>query len=464
MNPYNANHTSDPDPNKRWDGQFPSLWVTNGGGGVFADIWTPSTFADAGMYVSNTDTEGRVYELSSEHHVRMEIKLDHVANWEIVALQTEEEHGEGGYALPLDIENSRNVLLANFHSYRVVGSHETFPYGVKVSHSSDIRFRNLHMDSDSKVAFNDSVFDEYNGRTVRFREFASLTLPSQTEVVQYDKVLGTVHKLAGGFYNVSGGAVDAQGRLYFVDAHEQKVYRWSSTEGLETICDAPLDVTNLAVDPSGDLMLVSYAGKGTVYSLRAGGTMRDLTLLSPQPATARPGMIAALANDYWKLRGVYIDAPAPPAHFQYISPDNKMFLAADVDFTTGALYYGTKMADVLRTFGLQPAMEGRPFYVTDEEEQKTYAATVGADGSIANLRLFAERGGESTVADDTGRVYVAAGEVFVYRSDGAELGVIQVPERPIDLVVAEHASRPMLYILARTSLYAVDLSEVSTAR
>jgi hypothetical protein len=101
MNPYNANHTGDPDPKKRWDGQFPSLWVTDGGGGTFADIWTPSTFADAGLYVSNTSTPGHVYELSSEHHVRMEVKLDHVSNWELVALQTEEEHGEGGRAVPL---------------------------------------------------------------------------------------------------------------------------------------------------------------------------------------------------------------------------------------------------------------------------------------------------------------------------------------------------------------------------
>ena len=75
---YNNTHTADPNLNRRWDGQYPSLWVTNGGGGRFVDIWTPSTFARAGMYVSDTSTEGRVYEMSSEHHVRNEVVLRNV--------------------------------------------------------------------------------------------------------------------------------------------------------------------------------------------------------------------------------------------------------------------------------------------------------------------------------------------------------------------------------------------------
>ena len=35
-----------------------------------------------------------MYEMSIEHHVRNEIVLNHVANWELLAPQTEEEYGE----------------------------------------------------------------------------------------------------------------------------------------------------------------------------------------------------------------------------------------------------------------------------------------------------------------------------------------------------------------------------------
>ena len=100
-------HSGDPVADNRWDGQYPSIWVTDGGGGTFADVWTPNTFAQAGFYVSNTNTPGHVYQLSAEHHVRNEIVLDGVRNWEFLAPQTEQEVGEGMDAISLEIRNSQ---------------------------------------------------------------------------------------------------------------------------------------------------------------------------------------------------------------------------------------------------------------------------------------------------------------------------------------------------------------------
>jgi hypothetical protein len=158
---YNDTHSADSNPNRRWDGQYPSLWIT--GGGTFVGIWTPSTFAQAGLYISNTSTAGRIYELSSEHHVRNEVVLDHASNWQIYALQTEEERGEGGFALPLDIRNSSNITFANLHMYRVVSSYQPFKYAITVTNSSNIRFRNVHCYSDSKVSFDTTIYDQtYN--------------------------------------------------------------------------------------------------------------------------------------------------------------------------------------------------------------------------------------------------------------------------------------------------------------
>ena len=463
MNPYNANHTGDPDPLKKWDSEYPSLWVTNNGGGTFADIWTPSTFADAGMYISNTSTEGHVYELSSEHHVRMELKLDHVSNWELVALQTEEEHGEGSKALPLEIDNSDNITVANFHSYRVVGMLDTFPYGISVSGSNNIRFRNLHMDSNSKVSFDDAVYSRDDGNSVRYREFGSLDISSSPAPAKASAE-GGVRKLTGGFYNISGATLDPGGNLYFADIHEQKVYRWSPTANngtgaLSTIVDAPLDIANLLIDPSGDLMMVSYQGKGTVYALKQNAPLSDLQLLNPAPSIPRPGVAPVLATDYWSLRGQLINPTSTIKRFQYLSPDNKVFLSASEAFTTGALYYGTKMADVLRTFVLLQAVAGQPFYLTDEEEEKTYSAAVDSAGGLSNVKLFAERGGESVATDSAGNVYIAAGEIFIYKKDGTAAGILRVPERPINLLVDHSSQGDKLYILARTSLYEADLPQ-----
>src|SRR6266404_9481842 len=217
---YNNTHTADSNINRRWDGQYPSLWVTDGGGGTFVDIWTPSTFAQAGLYVSNTSTSGRVYELSSEHHVRNEVVLHNVSNWQIYALQTEEERGEGGFALPLEIRDSSDVTIANLHMYRVVSSYQPFPYAVKIINSRNIRFRNVHCYSDSKVSFDDAVYDQTHGIEIRQREFAWLDISGNApgpRTVEPSPVLASgakIEKVAGGFFNIAGGAIDASGDIY----------------------------------------------------------------------------------------------------------------------------------------------------------------------------------------------------------------------------------------------------------
>ncbi len=280
---------------RRWDGQYPSLWVTDGGGGTFFDIWTPSTFAQAGLLVSDTSTAGRVYELSSEHHVRNEVQLHHVSNWAIYALQTEEERGEGGDALPLEIVDSSNVTVANLHMYRVISMFQPFPWAVKVAGSRDIRFRNVHCYSNSKVSFDSTVYDETHDVQVRQRELAWLDLSGRAPAPRAESASAVlepgarVEKLAGGFYDISGGAVGPSGDFFFVDARRQRICRWSAAERrLSTVRDNPLDPVNLAFDKAGDLMVVSYAGDGTVYTFKPDSPEGDVTLLRRSPSRRAP--------------------------------------------------------------------------------------------------------------------------------------------------------------------------------
>ena len=112
------------------------------------------------------------------------------------------------------------------------------------------------------------------------------------------------------------------------------------------------------------------------------------------------------------------------------------------------------MADVLRGLGLQKEVPGHPFYVTEEGEQKTYKGKINLSGSIEDLQIFAEEGGESLAQDAHGNVYLAAGQLLVYTPNGKLAERIEVPERPIDLIFGG-AGRRTLYILTHHSLYAV---------
>lgn len=459
---YNNTHTADTDIKRKWDSQYPSLWVTDGGGGTFADIWTPSTFAQAGMYISNTLTSGRVYELSSEHHVRNEVKLNHASNWQIYALQTEEERGEGPFALPLSIVDSSNITVANYHSYRVVSSYQPFPNAIKIARSHNIRLRNIHVYSDSKVSFdNSAIIEQPHNIQIRDREFAALTIDGTAAAppaVHHSSILATgaqVKKISAGFFNISGAAVDRAGRLYFVDAHWQRIYRWSPEENNPVIVsDSPLSPVQLAFDKAGHLMVVSYDGDGTVYSFDPNSPEEHITLLKPQKASPRPSMTAVLPVDDWRNENDFLQAVPVPKPYQYVSPDGSTFIPAGEDFVSGALYYGTKMADVLRAFALAPAVSGHPFYVSSESGEKTYVANVAQDGTLTNMKLFAERGGESVTQDAEGNVFIAAGQIFVYNPSGHLIDIIDVPERPIDLIFGGKDGHT-LFILSHTSLYSV---------
>ncbi|MGA2564357.1 MAG: glycosyl hydrolase family 28-related protein [Steroidobacteraceae bacterium] len=496
-NPYNNDHTADPDLHKRWDGQFPSVWVTDGGGGTFADIWSPDTFAQAGFMVSNTKTPGHVYELSVEHHVRNEIKFDHAENWDINAPQTEEEAGESPEALSLELDWSANITVANYHAYRVTRSRAPFAAAVRLYHSANIRFRNVHVNAESgfatcdnngcgtflrlsKYPYENAIEDMTHGLQVREREFALLDIPAQAtaaEPADASAVLAPgakIQKLLDGFYSISGAAVDAAGKLYFVDHHQQRIFGWSAAQGLTIERDNPLDPVNLAFDKAGDLLVLSSDGaQGTVYSFRPGSPADELTLLAPQPSAPHPGASALLPTNYWNngefqdqldlttyryrtLPEMFARDVSTPTASEYVAPDGSVFLRSGRVFQQGPPdSSGWRFSDNLDTYGLISAAPGERVYVSSASEDRTYSAVVGTDGTLGDLKIFAERGGESVAVDASGNIYVANGQIFVYNGAGQQIAEIDVPERPIDIVFGG-ADRRTLFILAHHALFAVE--------
>ncbi len=443
-----------------WDSQYTSLWVTQGGGGTFKDIWTPNPYARSGMLISDTSTSGRLYAMSAEHHVSNEVVIRNASNWRFYALQFEEEREEGPKALPLEIENSDNLLFANTFFYRVVSCFEPFPYAVKVSNSKDIQFRNLHCYSNSKVSFDSPVFDATSGVEIRDTEFSYLDI---TEAATERPSWGTsvlaadakVEKIADGFLNIAGAAVNENGDFYFADKRKGRIYRWSNENRLvETVREIPEQPVQLAFDKSGNLLVVAYDGDGTVLAFDPGSTDSEMVRLEPQPAQTRPGAVAVLPVNLWKSDADFIRDTTTDQPLHYVSPDESTFIPASEAFTTGARSWGTKLSNELRAFAVAPATLGRPFYVSNEAELRTYSFDVESTGALSNPRLFVEEGGEGLAVDDQGNVYIAAGQVMVFNPSGELVDTIEIPQRPTSLAFGGK-DRKTLFITARSSLYRV---------
>ena len=318
----------------------------------------------------------------------------------------------------------------------------------------------MHCYSNSKVAYDWTLWDAALGAGVKARELAWLDVSGrapQPAAAAESRVLepgAAVERLADGFHNIAGGARGPDGDFYFVDARWQRIHRWSAAQRrVTTVADAPLQPVNLAFDSAGNLLVVSYAGNGTVYWLKAGSTDGAPTLLTAQAAAARPGLGVILPTGDWRLQQDAQGALLQRPH-HYLAPDGRTALSATQGFVDGAVSWGVKSSDLIRAFGLQRARPGERVYLTSEADVATWSALVGDDGALSDPRLFVHQGGEGVAVDAAGHVFVAAGDVHVYDPAGTLLETILVPGRPTQLVFGGADGRT-LFLPTRDALYAV---------
>lgn len=193
-----------------WDTQYWSLWVTDGGGGIFKDIWTANTYASNGFYAENTSTEGRIYAMSIEHHVRNEERFRNVSNWKVYCMQTEEETVESSECQPVEMDGCRDITFANLYMFRVIRVVRPYYSAVRLRGCSGIEFLNVHNYAQTKYTTDIAVFDQNKGIEVRPWEFSRLIVKGDEQQTGLTSSDG-VRMLAGDFDFTEGIACDSKG-------------------------------------------------------------------------------------------------------------------------------------------------------------------------------------------------------------------------------------------------------------
>ena len=149
------------------------LWIADGGAGTFKGIWTPSESATAGLIVTDTSTPGAMYQMSIEHHRKVEIVLRNVSNWTFNTIQTEEVGGDEATA-SMEMEGCQHLKFVNYFMYHNSGTNTPFQYGIRIRNSSDIVWRGIHNFSGGPFPFDNTLLDMDSGALVAYPEIAEL--------------------------------------------------------------------------------------------------------------------------------------------------------------------------------------------------------------------------------------------------------------------------------------------------
>ncbi len=141
---------------RKGDGRYYGVYIHDDGAGVFKNIWMPDVWTKDGFHLSNTSAPGQIWMISVEHHLDVEVVLENVSNWKIVALQTEENLGSE-YAASIRIEDCRDLEISNLFQYRVQAIDIQHPNAAIINNCKNLTINGIHCFSIGPSPFTNSA-------------------------------------------------------------------------------------------------------------------------------------------------------------------------------------------------------------------------------------------------------------------------------------------------------------------
>jgi gluconolactonase len=257
-------------------------------------------------------------------------------------------------------------------------------------------------------------------------------------------------KAGTGYTFTEGSSVAADGRVFFTDQPNDKIFVWDEKTGITVFKSGCERSNGTWFDPQGNLLscadlynrLVKFTPSGEIAVLLDKG-FEGRHLNGP--------------NDLWqdKKGGIYFTDPY--YHRDYWEEGHKQL--QDVQ----AVYYLKPSGELIRVIGdlgqpngIVGTPDGRFLYVADMRGRITWKYAVNADGTLSNKTSFAPSGSDGMTLDSKGNLYLTFGKVLIYNNKGEKVGDIELPEGPSNLCFGGK-DRKTLFITARTSVYTIRM-------
>lgn len=259
-----------------------------------------------------------------------------------------------------------------------------------------------------------------------------------------------VTKTGGGYVFTEGPSAAPDGRVFFTDQPNDKIYIWNERGNTITIFLESSERSNgTYFNKNGELVACADLHNRLVVFSMNGRHKTIAENFNDQPLNA--------PNDLWitPSGGIYFSDPYYPRNYwepghkevqdkrgvYFLNPDGKVIRVID---------------DYRQPNGLIGTPDGKTLYVSDINDRKIWKYTINADGTLSNKIFFAPEGSDGMTIDNRGNVYLTNKFISVFDKTGMKIAQIEVPEIPSNVCFGGE-KRNILFITARTSVYTLKM-------
>ncbi len=469
--PYGPGRVGEVNPERKWDSQYPSLMIRDGGG-TFKNIWTASPYASAGIYIEDTKNEIDMYAISLEHHVRNELVMKNVENAKLYGMQFEEDKNEGEFVLPIEMQDCKNVVFATVYCFRTVFVDTPLSFCAKTYNCQKVKFFNVHNFSQMKYTISNFLLDVNSRIVIRPAQAAMVEVNenSDSKKAYIDSVNNshTPVKLFADFRFADGSFATNDGDFLFIDSLDKKLYKIDKdTLDLSVVFDSPYKINSVGVDTKDNLIIVGE------YSVPMGATKDGEPIKVMRPVDSHGSsyhgwydhrvQIKVFTLDHGKIKEldkVMIGKKKPK---RVLYPGNRWRDGNDV---AKILQFKPEFAflapdgctiipyhfDLIRATNLTKSKPGRKLYSVDELYNRVYMCEIDEEGMLKKPRVIINEG-TYRVKKHNDFIYVGDDEVKVYK-ERKFIKTINVPKHPLTFDFGG-PGKNILFITTKKNVYGI---------
>ncbi len=258
-------------------------------------------------------------------------------------------------------------------------------------------------------------------------------------------------KLSGEYAFTEGPAADAAGNVFFTDQPNDKIYKWSASDGTISVYMEKTGRSNgLYFDREGNLLACADL-ENQLWKIDK--NQKVTVLVNDFEGKKFNG-----PNDLWIAPngGIYFTDPfyqrnywtrttmeLPEKRVYYLSPDKKTVTIA--------------ARELVAPNGIIGTPDGKTLYVADIGGRKTYSYTINADGTLSDRKPFTAMGSDGMTIDRKGNVYLVGKGVTVFDKTGTQIEHIDVNEPWTANITFGGKDRKTLFITASKSVYTLKM-------